>query len=110
LIQALISLAIVGTVFSALLTGLSTGSMVVLNTDVDVTAKSLARNQLESVFSETYIPPPAMYPTVVPPPGYTVTAEAEVIAATDPDIEKIIVTIYRDGITEMIMETTKANR
>ncbi len=110
LAQVLVSLAIVGVAFSVLLTGLSTGSMAVLSTDIDVTAKTLARNQLESVFSGVYIPPPAVYPTIIPPPGYTVTAEAQVIEATDPDIERIIVTVYRDGNMELMMETTKANR
>jgi hypothetical protein len=76
-------------------------------------AENLARSQLEYTKSQTYIPlPNAVYATVTPPAGYTVAVEAAEILtpSTDTAIEKITVTVSRDGQSLLSVEDFKVNR
>jgi hypothetical protein len=56
------------------------------------------------------IPPPAAYATVAPPAGYTVAVEAAAIPNTDAAIEKITVSVSRDGRSLLSVEDFKVNR
>ncbi len=112
LVETLVAVAILGVTLVTLLAAISTGSIGVATTEERVTAENLARSQLEYTKSEAYLPVvPASYATVTPPAGYTVSAEAtSIIPEGDSSVQKITVTITRDGDTLMTVEDFKVNR
>jgi Tfp pilus assembly protein PilV len=111
LVEALISVAILGLALTALLSAVSTGSMAVSRTDERVTAENLARSQLEYTKSQPYQALPASYATVTPSPDdYGVTVTAEPVPGGDDSIEKITVTVTRNGKDLLVVEDYKVER
>jgi len=110
LVETLIAVAILGVTLVALLAAISAGSRGVAITEERVTAENLARSQLEYAKSEPYLTAPASYATVTPPADYTVSAEATSIPGGDSSIQKITVTVMRDGVTLLTVEDYKVYR
>ncbi len=110
LVETLVAVAILGATLVVLLTAISTGVIGVATTEQRVTAENLARSQLEYTKSQTYATAPASYATVTPPAGYAVTAAATSITEGDGAIQKITVTVTRDGETLLTVEGYKVNR
>jgi Tfp pilus assembly protein PilV len=111
LVEALIAVAILGLALTALLSAVSTGSLATSRTEERVTAENMARSELEYIKSLPYATPPCSYDTVTPSPGgYAVTADAEAIPDADDNIEKIIVTVTRNGDTLLRVEDYRVNR
>jgi type II secretory pathway pseudopilin PulG len=111
LVEALIAVAILGLALTALLSAVSTGSLATSRTKERVTAENMARSQLEYAKSLPYLMPPASYAVGTPyPGGYAVTAEAESIPNSDSTIEKIVVTVTRNGDTLLMAEDYKVDR
>lgn len=111
LVETLIAVGILGLTLTVLLAAVSTGSLAVSRTEERVVAENLARSQLEYTKSQSYLTPPASYATVTPSPGgYSVAVDAVSIPATDSGIEKITVTVSRDGKTLLQVEDYKVDR
>ena len=111
LVEVLIAVAITATAIVMFLTTLSTGSRTVGLMYERTTAENLARSQLEYTTSQDYMPTPASYDTTAPiPPGFAVSAEASPVADRDGNIQKITVTVYRNGKSILSMEKFKVNR
>jgi Tfp pilus assembly protein PilV len=111
LVEALIAVGILGLALTALLSALSTGSMAVSRTEERVTAENLARSQLEYTKSQPYQPLPASYATVTPSPAdYAVAVTADVAPNGDSSIEKITVTVTRNGKELLVTEDYKVDR
>ncbi len=112
LLEALVAVGLLTSVLSAAVVGLSTGSIAVGITDEKVTAQSIARSQLEYTMSDTFCAAPCNYgvmPTSLPA-GYTVTSEAVAYDPPDPNLETLVVTVYRDGQAVAVVKGIKANR
>ena len=113
LLEALVAVGLLTTVISAMVVGLSTGSIGVRTADERVTVQSIARSQLEYTMDEAsdlavYCTAPCSYTSIGGlPPGYTVTSEA-LDYNGDPNVQKIVVTVYRDGQAVGSMEGIKA--
>ncbi len=113
LVETLIAVGILGLALTVLLAAVSTGSLATSRTEERVVAENVARSQLEYIKSQPYLTPPASYLTVTPSPGgYSVAADAVSISSPDTnnDIEKITVTVSRDGRTLLVVEDYKVNR
>ena len=110
LVETLVAVAILGVTLVTLLAAISTGSIGVATTEERVTAENLARSQLEYAKSQSYLTAPASYATVTPPVGYTISAEATSIPEGDSSIQKITVTVTRDGDTLLTVEDYKVDR
>lgn len=112
LVEVLVAVAIIGIALVVLLSAVSTGSIGVAETEERVTAENLARSQLEYTKSQAYLAAPASYATVTPPSGYAVSAEAASIEdpETDGYIQKITVTVTREGETLLTVEDYKVDR
>jgi type II secretory pathway pseudopilin PulG len=113
LVETLIAVAILSLTLTVLLAAVSTGSLAVSRADERAVAENLARSQLEYTKSQTYIPlPGAVYAIVTPPAGYTVAVAAAAIPtpSTDAAIEKITVTVSRNGQSLLSVEDFKVNR
>tara|TARA_B100001971_G_C17913115_1_gene393888 strand:- start:3 stop:401 length:399 start_codon:yes stop_codon:yes gene_type:complete len=93
-----------GAVLSGTSTALSTGSII----EGQSVAEELARNQMESVFNESYQEPAGSpYATIVPPARYAVTVAADEYLSGDVDIEMVVVTVSRDSQSIMVLETLR---
>jgi type II secretory pathway pseudopilin PulG len=111
LVETLIAVGILGLALTALLSAVSTGSLASSRPQERVTAENMARSQLEYVKSQPYATPPATYATVTPSAGgYAVSAVAEAIPNADSAIEKVTVTVTRNGKTLFVTEDYKVDR
>jgi type II secretory pathway pseudopilin PulG len=108
LLETAISITIFAMAGIAVLFGLSvmhnTGALV----EAQSQAENVARNQMEHVFNVPYLEPPATYPSIVAPRGYTVSAVAEEYIVGDPNVAKIVVTASRGGDDVLTLETLRA--
>jgi len=109
LVETLIAVAIAGIAITALLAGLSTGSMAVQKSDERTTAENLARAQMEYTKGLAYLAAPASYTTISAPDGYSISAQAASISGRDADIQKITVTVSYNG-NSFTLEGFKADR
>jgi type II secretory pathway pseudopilin PulG len=111
LVETLIAVGILGLALTVLLAAVSTGSLAVSRTEERVAAENLVRSQLEYTKSQGFLAPPASYATVTPSPGgYGVAVEAASIPDTNSSIEKITVTVSRDGRELLVVEDYKVDR
>ncbi len=110
LVEALVAVAILGVAVVAFVVALSTGSIAVREGDQEVVAQSLARTQLEYIKGCSYNSTATTYPTVDTPEGYAISVEVGSIPDTGTDIQKITVTISRDGEDILTVEDYKVNR
>ncbi len=110
LVETLVAVAILGVAVVALVLGLSTGSITVREGNQELVAQSLAQTQLEYVKNYPYDPAATTYPTVNTPEGYSIGVEAGSIPDADTDIQRIMVTISRDGEAILTVEDYKVNR
>jgi type II secretory pathway pseudopilin PulG len=109
LVEAVISIALIGIIGAAIYTGLGTSSTVLLNTDARETAKNLAESQMEDIKGRTFNPGSgsAVY-AIAPIPleqqgNYSASIEVidglSLVPPRDSNIQQIIVTITGPGIT-----------
>ena len=107
--ESIVAVAIIGTVVVAFVSALSAGSIAVREGGQEVVAQRLARTQLEYIKSCPY---DTSYSKVDELEGYTISVGVDSIpeAEGDTDIQKITVTILRDGDSIMTVEDYKVNR
>ena len=107
LIEAVIAILVLTTVGGAALSGLSTVQRSGASIQVQAQADSLARKQMEFVFSLQYQDPPAVYPPISAPAGYSVAANAVQFQAGDPKVQRVVVTVSRDGKAVLVVESLR---
>ncbi len=110
LMETTIVLAVFGMLGTAVLGAVQTSYTSKRQFDAQSTAENLIRNQLESVFEQTYKVPGETYLATTPPDGYSVEAEALVYDETSDDIEVVRITVYHDGQLVKQFETVRSNR
>ena len=111
LVEVLVALAIVATAVIMFLTTLSTGSRTVALMYERTTAENLARSQLEYTKSQDFIIAPASYDTITSlPTDFTVSAQASAVEDRDDNVQKITVTVYRNGESTLVLEDFKVDR
>jgi type II secretory pathway pseudopilin PulG len=124
LVESLAAVALLGVAGTAFVLSLSTGAIAVREGDQEAIAQSLARAQLEYVKDYPYNPGATTYPLVciadgtynpnpvTPPEGYDVSVVVSQIpqAGDDSDIQKIAVTISREGVEILTVEDYKVKR
>ncbi len=122
LIEAIVSLGILGFVAVAFLSALGTGAGGSKITMEQATAESLARSELEYVKSQpyqTYCPPPCDPPVINYPvdPSLAITASWQVpppaiqpVDADNPGIQSVTVIVRRNGKQILSLTEYKVNR
>ncbi len=110
MLDAVIAMLTFSMVGFAVMGGLSTTQLSSSAVEGQSLAENLARNQLELAFTLPYISPPTTYPTVSVPAGYGITAVAEEYVSGDANLQKIVVTVNRDGATVLVMETLRVTQ
>jgi Tfp pilus assembly protein PilV len=109
LVETLVAVAILGTAIITFITALSTGAISVGDNDQETIAQRLAQSQMESTKSLAFAPS-GVYPTITTPAGYTLTVNAASVAGTDANIQKITVTVQRNGLSIFTVADYKVNR
>ena len=110
LVETLVAVAILGTSVVAFVVALSTGSIAVGEQDEEVVVQGLARSQLEYTKSYTYNPGATTYPTITAPTGYSLDVAVSSVPGADTNIQKITVTVSRDGQDVLTVSDYKVNR
>ena len=123
LVESVVAVAILGIAMVSFVTALSTGSIAVRESDQETKAQSLAHAQMEYVKSYPYQREATTYPyayiydeTYNPNPiilleGYDIyVAVSSIPEAADTDIQKITVTISREGVDILTVDNYKVNR
>ena len=123
LVESVVAVAILGIAMVSFVTALSTGSIAVREGDQETVAQSLAHAQMEYVksypyqreavtypyayiYDETYNPDP-----IILPEGYDIhVAVSSIPEAAATDIQKITVTISREGVDRLTVDNYKVNR
>jgi Tfp pilus assembly protein PilV len=110
MIEAVVSVALLGLVILMMVIGMSGGALAVSTTDEQSIAQGLARSQMEYTKNYTYNASATTYPKITAPSGYTITVNVTAVPDTDNNIQKITVTITRNGETLETLEDYKVNR
>jgi hypothetical protein len=111
LVEVLVALFITGTAVVIFISSLYSGSKTVGIIYERTTAENLARSQLEYVKGQEYAAAPTTY-AILPsiPSEFSISAEASAIEERDENVQKITVTVSRNGETMMVLEDFKVNR
>jgi len=124
LVESLAAVAILGVAVTAFVASLSTGTIAVREGDQEVVAQSLACAQLEYAKNYPYNPVATTYPYVYTynetynpnpislPEGYDISVAVSPIpeAGGDTDIQKVTVTISREGVDILTVANYKVKR
>lgn len=111
LAETLIAIAIMALTIVALLSAFSTGTLALSKGETKTTAENLARNQMEVTKSQTYLVAPASYPVITPVPAtYALSALAEPVSGRDSRIQKVTVTVQRNGNVVFTLEGLKLDQ
>ncbi len=112
LAECIVAFAILVVTVTAFVAALSAGSIAVGEQDEQVAAQRLVRTQLEYVKGYPYNPSAVTYPIADTLQGYVISVQVGSIpeASGNTDIQKITVTIQRDGASILTGEDYKVNR
>jgi type II secretory pathway pseudopilin PulG len=110
LVETLVAVAILGTSVAAFISGLSAGSIAVREQDRIASTQGMAQTQLEYTKSYAFVPGAVTYPAVAAPPGYSISIGVSAVPGADANMQKITVTVSREGATTVTVEGYKVNR
>jgi type II secretory pathway pseudopilin PulG len=119
LMETVIALAMFSSAGTAVLLGVSSAHTSSDRVGASATAENLARNQMEYVYTLPYVAPSGAYASVADdsslnlsiPSGFTVSAAAQsyVSDAYTGSIEKVVVTVTRDGQSVFVLESLRSS-
>ena len=119
LIEMIIALAIFSSAGTAVLLGVSAAHNSSTVVEASAVAENLARNQMEYVFTQPYQAVGTPYPSVADdsslnitvPSGFGVSAVPQIYVTPDAfsgSIQKVVVTVTRDGQSILILESLRS--
>ena len=97
MIETLVALAIVTTGIMAAVVALSTANRATDQATEGATSAWLLTSQVELIKSSPFVAPPGVYPTVVPPDGFTVDNSTAALSGGNSFIQDVTVNVYRNG-------------
>jgi len=110
LVETLVAMAVLGTSVVAFISGLSAGSIAVREQDNLASTQRLAQTQMEYTRSYAYTAGALTYPELTAPPDYNISVTVSSVPGADSNIQKIIVTVNREGAATATVEGYKVNR
>ena len=97
MVEALIAVSVFTLLGAAVLSGSTAARNASASAEHAAVAENIARNQLETILAAPYQDPPHSYAPISTPPGYAVTADAQELVVSDPNIATIVVTVTLKG-------------
>jgi Tfp pilus assembly protein PilV len=110
LVEALVAVAILGTAVVAFIAALSAGSLSVGEQNRETVAQGMAQTQMEYTKHENYNPSAATYPVLAVPDTYSVSVDVSAVPGSDENIQKITVTVLKDGTNIFTISDYKVKR
>jgi len=110
LVETIVAVAILGTAVIAFVVSLSVGSLATNELDKETIAQGLAQTQMEYIKNYLYNPEATTYPVLTPPATYSVTVNVSAVLGADTNIQKITVTVSKDGVILLTISDYKVNR
>ncbi|OGO20289.1 MAG: hypothetical protein A2Z15_09450 [Chloroflexi bacterium RBG_16_50_11] len=110
LLEALVTIGILGGCVLTLIFGMSGGALAVKENRQEVTLQNLARTQMEYIKSCAYSVNATTYPTISVPDTYSISVKVTSVPNTNTDIQKVTANVSRDGIVLMTVTDYKVNR
>ncbi len=110
LVETLIAVAILGTAVVAFIVALSAGSLTVNEQNKETAAQGLAQTQMEYTKNYPYDEGAGTYPVLDTPDTYSVAVDVLAVPGTDTNIQKITVTVLKDGVNIFTVSDYKVNR
>ena len=119
MMETVIALAMFSSAGTAVLLGVSAAHTSSDRVSANAVAENLARNQMEYVTGLTYVTAPGSYDSVADdvslnlsiPTGFAVSAAAQTYVADDGfagSIQKVVVTVTRDGQNILVLEALRS--
>ncbi len=119
LMETVIALAMFSSAGTAVLLGVSSAHTSSDRVGASAVAENLARNQMEYVYTLPYVAPTGAYASIADdagldlsiPTGFALSAAAQdyVSDAHTGSIEKVVVTVTRDGQTVFVLESLRSS-
>lgn len=109
LAEAVVAVAVLGAAVVAFVAALSAGSLAAAEQKTEAVAQSLVRSQMEYTQSSPYNPA-ATYPALAMPAGYSLSLAVGAVPGADSNIQKITVTISKEGQELLSLADYKVNR
>ena len=114
LIETLVALALLGIIAVVFLGGIGTATKATIVADEQTTAESLVRSEIEYVKNCTYQYSATQYPvdpSINIPYGWSMPVPAvELVHATDDGIQKVTITVERNGEQKFSAQIYKVDR
>jgi type II secretory pathway pseudopilin PulG len=110
LVETLVAVAILGTSVAAFVVSLSTGSLTANELNRETIAQGLAQTQMEYTKNDAFVPGAVTYPKLPFPDTYEVLVDVVDVPGTDTNMQKIIVTVRKDGGDILTITNYKVNR
>jgi type II secretory pathway pseudopilin PulG len=110
LVETLVAVAVLGTSVVAFVYGLSAGSIAVKEQDNTASTQRMAQTQMEYIRSYPYIVGALTYPELTAPQDYNISVTVNNVPGADSNIQKITVTVTREGAATATFEGYKVNR
>ena len=109
LVESLVAISIVGTGILAAVLSLSTSSTATVKAREGATAAWVATSQVELIKASAFVPTPGNYPTVTPPPGFTVQNSTTALPGGDGFIQDVTVQVFKGGVLISEVQMVKIN-
>ncbi len=110
MLEALVSIGILGGVVMTFIFGMSGGALAVKENGQELTVQNLARNQMEYIKSCAYTVNATTYPKISTPPGYSISVGVKAVPGASNNIQKVTANISRESILLMTVSDYKVNR
>jgi type II secretory pathway pseudopilin PulG len=110
IVESIVAIGLLGMGIVALIGALSTASIAVKENSQSVVARQLAETQVETIKAAPYDVSGNSYTTISAPIGYSVAFTVNSLIYATTDIQKIVVTVARNGTPVLTVENYKTNR
>jgi type II secretory pathway pseudopilin PulG len=110
MIEVLVAIGVLGTAVLAALMSISTAAAVTSRVSEEANAEWLAASQIDIVRAAPFALTPANYPAITAPTGYTVTNTTAEFIVGQTNIQRVTITVLRDGQAVYTTSLLKVNR
>jgi type II secretory pathway pseudopilin PulG len=110
MVEALVSIGILGGVVITMVFAMSGGALTVRENGQETTVQNLARNQMEYIKEYPYNPSATTYPTIAVPPEYSIVVSVTSVPDANSNIQKVTANISRNSELLMTVSDYKGNR